>query len=176
MLISVAVIVLLSAVMEGCGFLGRTYVIEEPFTEKQVDSIRHGETTKKDLLQWFGPPLVVARPGASIMMPQQGSIKSGSLEIPADGLFERFKASLVRPLVPLLYYYEDTALSWVDVSFYTSMPIPTKPTVTVKRLWILIDEKSGTVVDHRMEKMVEGKPQQETVKKPLTNAAGVEIP
>ena len=49
-------------------------------------------------------------------------------------------------------------------------------TLTVMKLWILLDETSGKVIDHQMEKTEEGKPQQKTAKKPLTNAVGVEIP
>jgi hypothetical protein len=155
-LIVVSLIVLLSAVIEGCVIGVDTYVFEEPFTEKQLNNIHNGETSKKDVLRWFGPPLEVTRP------------RRESVGITADGLFKPFESSPVRPQIPLLYYYRSKVNSEVNVGaagIGMREGIPVSFSETVIQIWILIDEKTGMVLDHRIEKTVNGTLQQETAMK-----------
>ena len=171
--------------LNGCGYIivGKGLVIDEPFTEKKVQMIRHNETSKKEILDWFGPPAAVSRPGMVMKVPHWSKSGSSSSDVQADDFFKRFPASSDKAQKPFIYYYETAQMSWTELYgyFYDAagplyIPPVAKRTLIVMRLWILLDETSGKVVDHQMEKTVEGKPLQETVKKPLTNAVGVEIP
>jgi hypothetical protein len=184
-LILIAALCTLTVWLEGCGcvIVGRGVVIDEPFTEKEVQMIRHDETSKKDILDWFGPPVAVARAGAVMKVPHWSKVESASKEVPADDFFERFPASSEKAQKPLVYYYETAQLNWTEYYVYVyngGGPLYIPPladrTLTVMKLWILLDETSGKVIDHQLEKTKEGKPQRQTAKKPPTNAVGVEIP
>lgn len=135
-------------------------VLEEPFKEDQVKAIRHHMTTKKEVLEWFGPPLVVARPGSIVLMPEQELLNAMAVTVSSDTLFERFKPGSPPPQSPLLYYYEDQALSWTDLGVVCWLPPsgpesgiigPTGNTFKVKKLWVLLDDATGLVVDHQVE-------------------------
>lgn len=156
----IASVLVLTVWLDGCGCLimGRTHVIEEPFAESQVRAIHHGETTKKDILEWFGPPLAIARRGKDMKMPLPEEAGAGSEDVNADSFNKIFPLSSARVREPQLYYYNDSEYHWTE--FYLvelfhggQIPIPPVPdkTLTVKRLWILIDGQSGNVVDHLME-------------------------
>ncbi len=171
--------------LEGCGcvIMGRGLVIDEPFTEKKVQMIRHNETSKKDILDWFGPPVAVAREGTDMKVPHWSKSGSASAEVQADDFFKRFPASSEKARKPLVYYYETAGLNWTEYYGYVynaGGPVYIPPianrTLTVMKLWILLDETSGKVIDHQLEMTKEGKPRQKTAKKPPTNAVGVEIP
>ncbi len=176
---------LLVVLLGGCGvaIMGRGLVIDEPFTEKKVQMIRHNETTKNDILDWFGPPVALARTGTAMKVPHWSKSGPTSSDVPADDFFIRFIRSKEQTQKLIVYYYEAARLNWTEFygfAYNASGPlyIPTvadRP-LTVMRLWILVDDVSGKVVDHQFEKTVEGKPQQETPQKPVTNAVGVEIP
>ncbi len=134
-------------------------VLDEPFKEGQVKVIRHGMTTKKEVLEWFGPPLVVARPGSIVPMPEQELLNSLAVKISSDTLFERFKPD-PPPRSPLLYYYEDQALSWTNFGVVLLLPgsgpapsiiEPVGSKFTVNKLWLLLDDATGRVVDHQVE-------------------------
>jgi hypothetical protein len=173
--------VLLSAVLAvfmttaACGIVivpERT-VLDEPFKEDQVKVIRHGMTTKKEILEWFGPPLVVARPGSTVLMPEQELLNALAVTVSSDTLFERFKPGSPPPRSPLLYYYEDQALSWTDFGVIFWFPVygpepsiigPTGNTFKVTKLWVLLDDATGLVVDHSVEVNV-----QELTMKQLNN-------
>ena len=184
-IVLIAALWALTAWLDGCGvvIIGRGLIIDEPFTEKKVQMIRHNETMKKDILDWFGPPAAVNRPGSVMKVPHWNKSGSVSSDVQADDFFKRFPASSEKARKPLIYYYEAAQMNWTELYgyFYNAagplyIPPVADRTLTVMKLWILLDETSGKVIDHQMEKTEEGKPQQKTAKKPLTNAVGVEIP
>lgn len=184
-IVLIAALCALTVWLDGCGciIMGRGVVIDEPFTEKKVQMIRHNETSKKDILDWFGPPVAVARAGMVMKVPHWSKVESTSAEVPADDFFKRFITTREQAQKPLVYYYETARLDWTEYYGYVyeaAGPVYIPPlasrTLTVIKLWILLDETSGKVIDHQLEKTKEGKPRQQTAKKPLTNAVGVEIP
>jgi hypothetical protein len=134
--ISIAIAATLTAAMEGCVVTGHKLVINEPFTEQELeknhDKIRRGEITKTDILQWFGPPMTVVLPEEK------------------EEIFERFRASTASPQLPLIYFYKETILSRGEFEF-DGIFIPTNTTRTEKNLWILIDERNGKVADYIIE-------------------------
>ena len=125
----------------GCAIIGDQYVLERQFTESQAQAIRKGETTKKEILDRLGPPAAVARPGAGA----------------TDNVLRRFAAAGGSVAGPLVYRYDDSALGWVSLCIYGEFGggcTPSTPRLTERKLWILFDEKTGRVVDHRLEETV----------------------
>lgn len=139
----------LAACFSGCAVVGERYTLEEQFTRKQVQAIRDGETTRKDVLDLFGPPLAVARPGAVVKIPRPGLVTNGSRDVPAESVFSRFPEAAGRAGLAV-YYYRGSALVWADLFIYNA-GVPTTPTLEVTDLWVLIDEKRGRVAGHQME-------------------------
>ncbi len=165
--ILISAIWLLTTMLNGCGFiiLSKGAVIDEPFTEEKVQLIRRNETTKKDILEWFGPPAAVARPGSVIKVPGWNKSGSASMDMPGDAFFKHFRTIGVPLQRSLVYYYETAKMDWAELHawFYTvegplHVPSVEDRTLTVIRLWILIDEASGKVEDLQMEKTVDEKP------------------
>ncbi len=184
-IVLIAALWALTVWLDGCGCLimRRGLVVDEPFTEKKVQMIRHNETSKKDILDWFGPPIAVAREGTVMKVPHWSKSGSASAENPADDFYKRFPGSSEKARKPLIYYYETAQLNWTEYYGYVydaAGPLYIPPvadrTLTVMKLWILLDETSGKVMDHQLEKTKEGKPQRQTAKKLHTNAVGVETP
>ncbi len=122
----------------GCAIISEQYVLERQFTDEQVRTIRNGETTKKEVLDRFGPPAAVARPGAAA----------------ADNVFGRFAATGGPAKDRIAYRYDASALTWGDLCAFGQGGggcIPSTPMLKAQKLWILIDEASGRVVDHSLE-------------------------
>jgi hypothetical protein len=120
----------LTVSLGGCAIVGERYVLEEPFTDAHVRTIRHGETTKKEVLGRLGPPAFL------------------------DNAVGRFPAAQGKAGIPLVYGYRDSAITFVDFCAYGQGGggcFNTAPTLKMRTLWILIDEETQRVVDHFLE-------------------------
>jgi len=128
----------LAAGLCGCAMIGERYVLERQFTEEQAGTIRHGVTTKREILDRLGPPASVARPDAAA----------------TDNALRRFAAAGGTAKDRIVYRYDAAALTWGDFCAfgqYGGGCIPFGLAVREQKLWILIDEASGRVVDHSLE-------------------------
>jgi hypothetical protein len=181
----IAALWMLSVWLHGCGIviMDRGLVIDEPFTEKMALLIRHNETTKKDILDWFGPPAALARPGTVTKVPHWSKSGSASSDVPADDFFKRFVAAREQVQKPLVYYYEAARLDWTEFYWWLFngagplyIPPVEKRPLTIMTLWVLVDEESGNVVDHHVEMTAEGRSEQETPDRPAADAEGAKIP
>lgn len=73
--------------------------------EDRVAALRPGATTAAEVLDWFGPPLAVARgPEGTIQVPEVVYRRSGAAELEAAALFAKFGAGAAAP-GDLVYYY-----------------------------------------------------------------------
>lgn len=132
----------LGAAMAGglcaCAIVGERYVLEKQFTESQVDAIRNGETTKKEILERFGPPAAVVRPGSAS----------------ADNVLRRFGAEGGAGTARIVYRYRSSTLTWGNLCVYGEFGggcIPSTPLLKEQDLWLLIDEKTGRVGDRILD-------------------------
>lgn len=131
----------LTAALCGCFVVGERYVFQRQFTDEQVRTIRNGETTRKEVLDRFGPPSAVARPG----------------DAATDNVFHRFAATGGAAAGRVAYCYAESALQWIDLCAYGQSGggcIPSTPVRKSRTLWILIDGTTGRVVDHALEETV----------------------
>lgn len=133
----------------GCAIVGERFTLEEQFAGKDVQKIRNGETTEKEILEWFGAPLAIAQAGAVVKIPRYGLVPAGSREIPAESVFSQFPEAAGKERL-VAYYYRGVALTWADVVLYEAS-FTTQPTLEVTELWVLIDDSAGAVIAHRSE-------------------------
>lgn len=161
-----AAIALLASVQTGCAIISGQHVIEQPFTEKQVKQIRSDRTTKADILAWFGPPVALARHSGAMKVPPPGPGKRGSNDLAPElylGLFAQ-KHRLTSDHI--VYYYQDSSLHWSEVVFLVG-PFITEPSMEVRKLWVLINERTGNVED-----MLLAAPEKKTYETILSEASG----
>jgi hypothetical protein len=154
-LLFAAVVALFAAGPAGCAVISGKYVIEESFTDEQVKQIRNNQTTKAEILAWFGPPLAVARQGESLKVPPPGPGKRGSHDVPAEQFFALFAQKHELTKDQIVYYYHDSSLRWAEIVILNG-DFPTIPSMRVKKLWVLINEKTGIAEDTFL-----GKPEKE---------------
>ena len=79
---------------------------DEPILSERVAAIRPGVTTRWEVLEAFGPPRAVARPGTTMTFPSPGGWRPGGEAVPSEAFLDLFAAK--RPLRPseVVFYYE----------------------------------------------------------------------
>ena len=141
--------ILLCLPAAGCFVMGENHRTAGPVSGANAREIRDGATTRRQILERFGPPLAVARRGAVLALPYPGPVPKGCRSVSSDSFLEPFSA--VRPPGPAdaVYYYEAT-----DVRATGALAIPivgggfySRELVT-RRLWVLVDESAGIVEGH----------------------------
>ncbi len=138
----------LSAGPAGCGMLMERHRADEPLELKQTAAIRTGLTTKKDVLAWFGPPLAVARKGATIVIPPPRSTRDGWQEVSSDTFFELFPPRAAALDDPVIYYYDSYRERGMGFQIFFNALGGITIRSQVNRLWVLIDNKTGVVADY----------------------------
>ncbi len=127
----------------GC-YVGERYVTGEPFSEQALTGLEQGTLTRQDVLQWFGPPVAVARRGSTMTYPPAGIRNEGWEDIESDTFFELFSASAGHADGWVIYYYRaprvtmNGAVSILIAGGYTRR-------IVTDELWLLIDERTGAV-------------------------------
>lgn len=127
--------------------------------EDRVRAIHDGKTTRRDVLDALGPPLVaVRRERPMVRMPDVGLRRSGGSDVPAAWFFDRFAEA--RPLGAdhVVYYYRAHELRTHGHGVYVSAPggggpIPfgSSDESSEDRLWILLNDRTGLVEAHLHE-------------------------
>ncbi len=145
-LFAAALVLLFAAGLSACAVISGKYVIEEPFTEEQVKQIRNNQTTRADILAWFGPPVSMARQGTVMKVAPPGFGKRGSRDQPSEEFFGLFGKKHELTKDHIVYYYQGSSLHWAEIVIYNA-DIPTTPGMRVRKLWVLINEKTGIVED-----------------------------
>lgn len=141
---------LLALISSGCIF-GSRYRTEAPFTETQIRKITPGTTTKQEILDWFGPPIAVARSGEVMKIPAPGPLKEGSQDVQADTFFELFSSKHSLTEQHIIYYYYDSEMKGTEVLVLFFAGI-VKARVAENKLWLLIDDRTGMIVDYIFKK------------------------
>ena len=138
-------LVIIAFLASGCGIGTGHYRTSDSLQEKQIAQIKPGTTTKQQVLDWFGPPAAVARKSSDLKVPDKISEKAGSQAVQADTFFDLFSAKHALTEHHIIYYYSATeikAMSTMVVAVATS-----DSSTLTDRLWVLIDNRTGTVVD-----------------------------
>lgn len=135
---TLAPILLATALQTGCVYVSGTDS-RDSFSPQNVGKIEAGLTTKKQVLDWFGPPAGIARKG------QEDKIIP-VLRARAETLLELFSAR--RPLIEsdIVYYYRNLSLETRGGAVFFAMHA--SRSAQTQELWILIDDRSGIVRDY----------------------------
>jgi hypothetical protein len=134
----------------GCFLVSGKYRLGETITEEMVKKIQPGKTVKQDILEWFGPPIAVARKGAWVKIPRLGTDRTGWDEIQSDSFLELFSSKHALTENHIIYYYhygEDKATAGMFI-FYAHG----EGKLWISKLWVLIDETAGIVTDYLFRK------------------------
>lgn len=136
--------ILTTVFLEGCAFWGENFKVTEPLGRERVAAIRIGESTAHEVMVQFGPPLVVARPGKTMTVPQLGSWLPSDSEVQAETFFALFADSGARLDASRVYYYQ----SAVRKGFGFVLLLGGGRTTTWlarERLWLLVSDETGRI-------------------------------
>ncbi len=148
-LLLLAVAALAALCLCGCFVARENVLADEALPGDHIRGIRRGATTRQEILERFGPPVAVARRGATMVYPPPGSAKRGRADVPSETFFELFSAGRALRDTDIVYYYDSSRLEATGVliiplvggGFHNSEMV-------VQRLWLLIDDATGTVEDY----------------------------
>jgi len=125
----------------GCMIGGMRHTGEVLFAKEQVEKIERGVTTKQEVLQWFGPPVALARKGEDGKELRSENLRTDTfIEICAG------KHTINQDHV-IYYYRNEGRRSVVGVAF---LALGEKSWQVRERLWILINERTGVVEDYML--------------------------
>ncbi len=143
-------VVLILLCLSGCCLIGGQYLADEPIGEKRAARISPGQTSIREVLTWLGPPAAIARSGRTVIFPPPSPNRSGSLEMNSDAFFELFSTGRALREEEVVYYYDasrKSSLGGFVIMILINFGGQTDR-VKVERLWLLVDEKTGTIEDY----------------------------
>jgi len=126
------------AVLNGCVYVSGTDS-HDSFGAQNIVKIEPGRTTKKQVLDLFGPPAGIARKG------QEEKIIP-VLRVRAETLIELFSARQTLNDGDIVYYYRNVALETRGGAVL--LAVHSSRSVQTQELWILIDDNAGIVRDY----------------------------
>lgn len=123
-------------------------------TRERVSSVIPGKTTKKELFELLGAPVAIAVRNETLAVPSPSVWAvglnnrlhtRGYNQIQSDPFFELFAVRhQFTEYHRVYYYYHSTSMKW----FFPLFPVFIEQGTTwTDQLWILVDEKTGLVVD-----------------------------
>ncbi len=137
--------------LSGCYSSQVNYRAGSSLNERQVRKIKPGQTHKEEVLQWFGPPIAIARWGKIMRFPAPDMQRKGFVEQEASTFFELFNSKHSLGDKHIIYYYYDIQSS--KSYNMVIMPVLIGSGSTKKNeLWILIDTHNGLVLDTHYQK------------------------
>jgi hypothetical protein len=139
-----AAIVIIAIIASGCLQTGK-FQTGESFQEKQIAQVKPGTTTKQQILDWFGPPAAMARQNSAQKIPAMGSEKAGNQDVHVDTFLELFSSKNTLTEHHIVYYYTATEIR--SSAVWAVFVITGDKKISTDRLWLLIDDRTGTVVD-----------------------------
>jgi len=125
--------------------------------EERLATLRAG-TSRREVLDWFGPPLAVVRRGAGVVRVPEVSLRtSGVEEVAAARFFERFADQAASP-DDVVYFYRAHQL--VTIGSGVVLILGNKGDIIGssrdehrdQRLWVLLDGARGVVRAHLLER------------------------
>ncbi len=135
--------------ISGC-YVQSYYKGEKSFKEEQISKIRPGETTKQEVLLWFGPPVAIAEKGRSLKIPSPYGNKEHPDEMRSEDFFKLFSAHHEFAEFHRIYYYHCGGTETAPV--YIIYSDRGEKRTLVDQLWVLINIETGIVEDYIFKK------------------------
>lgn len=137
--------------LSGCYTSLESYRVGSSLNERQISKIKPGQTHKEEVLQWFGPPIAIARWGKIMRFPAPDMERKGFVEQEASTFFELFNSKHSLGDKHIIYYYYDMKSSRRFSAIIVPVFIGSASTKK-NELWILIDTHNGLVLDTHYQK------------------------
>lgn len=146
----VAAVAAIAALCLGGCFVARERILAgEPLPGDRIREIRRGTTTKQEILERFGPPAAIARPGTTVVFPPPGLGGRGRAEVPSEVFLELFSSGRAIRDSDVVYYYDASCLKSTGVLIVPLIGGGYHSTeMAVERLWVLVDGRTGVVEDY----------------------------
>lgn len=123
----------------------------ELLPDARLEAIRDGETSRREVLDWLGPPLVVTTRSAETIRVADvlGFGRYGYREVAASSFFEPFAAQDIGPH-DVVYFFGRHLITHTRGSFATRTTHREEFEAVHRndRLWVLIDGATGVVRAH----------------------------
>jgi len=133
--------------LTGCLAQTSSFVTANPLRQYDPDaSLKPGITKRQEVIEALGPPLTLARQGGTIFTYPEGEMKQGGTETSAEVYFEIFRDRVKLKDSHIIYYYQSVVGSAGSMVFVAAGS--TELRSYASKLWILMDDDTGTVIDH----------------------------
>ena len=121
-----------------------------PLPQEAVEKIEPGKTKKAQIFEWFGPPMAIGAKGDRLTIPTAwvgGELRPGGYyQTEADSFFELFSSKHTISDHHRVYYYYRAVSN--KRPFFALLVIYETSSVGIDKLWILVNEETGTVEDY----------------------------
>lgn len=134
--------VFFAAILSGCMFVSASVDTGNLLAEERVSQVRRGETTRTELLNMFGPPVVVLNEGERTKTSLSNEAKELNYEVAFLLFAEKFQPESKN----VIFYYENTSAS--NSGVVVVLTAKSKTTINRNRLWVLLDDDRGVVLDY----------------------------
>ncbi len=117
-----------------------------------IKNIESGKTTRKDILEWLGPPGILARKDGVVSLPSLETDPGKMRKVDAKVFFKYFLERHPISEHHVVYYYfnEKEKINGISiplVSILLSLPV-TAGDLQFSELWVLVNRKTGRVEDY----------------------------
>jgi hypothetical protein len=118
-----------------------------------IKNIEPGKTTRKNILEWFGPPEILARKDGVVLLPPLETGQGKMRQVDSIVFFKYFLERHPIAEQHVVYYYFN---EWEKIGG-VSIPIPglalaslplTSGNLQSRELWVLVNRKTGRVEDY----------------------------
>ncbi|OGG42796.1 hypothetical protein A3G50_02530 [Candidatus Jorgensenbacteria bacterium RIFCSPLOWO2_12_FULL_42_11] len=142
--------------LSGCAIMPTRGEVGKPFDEELIGKIQPGKTTRKEIAQWFGVPVAVAKKGEMIKLPTVMATPFGfgggempGTEVSSDTYFVLFSSHKITEnhKIYLYVYTKASGMSFTTLGFGYMGGKALK-----NRLVILMDESKDIVEDYVYDK------------------------
>ena len=123
--------------------------------KEKINKIESGKTTPKNILEWFGPPEVLARQGRMTWLPALEGGPEEMRKVDSSIFFTYFmkRHSISEHHIVYYYFNEGEDINGFSIpipigTFFVSLPA-TFGNLQVSELWVLVNRKTGQVEDYK---------------------------
>lgn len=120
--------------------------------KEMIGNVEPGTTTRKNILEWFGPPAILARKESTVLLPSLDPNHEEMRKVDSKVFFKYFLEGHAISEHHVVYYYlnEWEKINGVSIPLgntLLSLPL-TSTDLQFSELWILVNRKTGRVEDY----------------------------
>lgn len=138
--------------MGGCVWGSVQY--DRTLVKEKINKIEPGKTTRKNILELFGPPKILVKKNSMVLLPPLKNDQEKMRKVDSQAFFKYFsgKHSISEHHVVYLYFNEAEDINGFSLpipiaTFYITLPA-TFGNLQFKELWILVNRSTEQVEDY----------------------------